>query len=61
MEEKEAIAKLREEGKKIYAKLGVAYEKKDWINFSVLSEQLKNIKEDIEKLEAPEQTQEIQR
>ena len=57
----EAIAKLKEEGREIYAKLEAAYEKKDWLNFSVLSDQLKFIKEDIEKIEADSKTQEIER
>lgn len=46
------IAKLKEEGKEIFAKMEVAYEKKDWLNFDLLADQLRLIKEDIQKLEA---------
>ena len=41
-----SVEELRQQGKEIYAKLQVAYEKKDWLNFSCLSDQLKFIKED---------------
>lgn len=55
-----AIAELKQQGKEIYAKLTEAYDKKDWLNFSVLSDQLKFIKEDISKLQQ-NQTSEISR
>ena len=45
------VAELKQQGKEIYEKLTEAYDKKDWLNFSVLSDQLKFIKEDIAKLQ----------
>ena len=39
---------LRQQGKVIYAKMQKAYNQKDWLNFNLLADQLKNIKEDLE-------------
>ena len=61
MENKQAIEQLRNEGKEIYAQMGQAYEKKDWLNFAVLSDQLKGIKEDIARLEADEKDLGVER
>lgn len=46
------IAKLKEEGREIFAKMEAAYERKDWVNFDLLQDQLRIIKENIDELQA---------
>lgn len=52
---------LKQQGKETYAKLQAAYERKDWLNFSVLADQLKFIKEDLDKCERDSKSQEVVR
>ena len=47
----EAIEELKQQGKEVYGKIVEAYEKKDWLNYAVLADQVKFIKEDIAKLQ----------
>ena len=60
MENQEVIAKLKEEGREVYARLEAAFEKKDWLNFALLSDQMENIISDMKKFEA-EKDQGIER
>lgn len=52
---------LRQQGKETYTKLLEAYENKDWLNFSVLSDQMKFIKEDLAQIEKDSKSQEMER
>ena len=47
-----SVEELKRQARELYIKLLAAHERKDWLNFKVLSDQLQSVKEDLEKIEA---------
>ena len=55
------VEELKQRGREAYAKMVQAYNDKDWLNFSVLADQVKFIKEDLAKYEQDTKAEELER